>query len=333
MAFLYAFNPFSGRLDVVQDLTGYLTAETDPLSIHKNGDSTTSAEIPFAVGLSTVYVSSSTALDLFLYGKTGRKVVVGTDNTSNHSLAAINDLLVGGKFEVHSDSYFDYDAYWATTKRAYFRSANNYLYSNAVDELTLYAPTLTTIGAAGDTKLGDSTLRVVHPQTNERIDLGKSSHQFNDIRGKTIYSNGTQVNYPLTVYAAGTAYSLTNTAALLDFGTTDPSLTLGKAGTYLLMAKARIDYNASTFAAVRTVTLKLRRTNNTAADVTNATTSFKVPIMTTLTYTAGIMELPAVIYTTTATTDIIQLFGSIDTVPTAGSIQAVEASIIAIRLY
>ena len=140
------------------------------------------------------------------------------------------------------------------------------------------------------------------------------------------------VNSSLSVYAVGTAYQFTNTAALLDFGTTDPSLTLSEPGTYLLIGTVRVDYNAATFAAVRDVILKLRRTNNTAADITNATTTFKTEIITTLTFTAFDGQLPPVIYTTTRNNDIIQLFGSIDTVPTAGSLDAVEASILAIKI-
>lgn len=148
-----------------------------------------------------------------------------------------------------------------------------------------------------------------------------------------IRSNGTRVNHNLTVYATGTVYVLTADSLLLDFGTTDPSLTINAAGTYLISSRVRIDYNAATFAASRTVALKLRRTNNTAADLTSAATSAKTDIITTLTYTMGIYNLPNVIYTTTNTDDIIQLFGSIDVVPTAGSIDAVEADIQAVRLY
>ena len=140
------------------------------------------------------------------------------------------------------------------------------------------------------------------------------------------------VNSSLAVYASGTVYSLTNTQALLNFGTTDPSLTITEPGTYLLLSAARIDYNAATFAAVRTVTLKLRRTNNTAADVANATTAFLTQIITTLTFTAFDGPLPPVIYTTPRNNDIIQMFGAVDTVPSAGSIDAVEADIIAIKI-
>lgn len=137
----------------------------------------------------------------------------------------------------------------------------------------------------------------------------------------------------ITAYAAGTVYTITNTQALLDFGTTDPSITLTKPGTYLLIGRANFENVAATFVANRTVTCKLRRTNNTAADVTGATTSFGTGVITTLSSTCGIVETPPVLYSTALTTDIIQLFGAIDTVASAGSTTCTEACIVAIRLY
>lgn len=138
---------------------------------------------------------------------------------------------------------------------------------------------------------------------------------------------------PLTVYAAGTAYQFTNTAALLNFGTTDPSLTLTSAGVYLLLARVRVDYTGATFAAVRTVTLKIRRTNNTAADIANSTIQAQTEIITTLTYTLGVIDLPPIVYTTTNNNDVLEIWGDVDTVPTAGSLDAVEASLVAVKIF
>lgn len=135
------------------------------------------------------------------------------------------------------------------------------------------------------------------------------------------------------VYASGTAYSLTNTSTALDFGTTDPSITLTQPGTYIIFSRANLKYTGATFAASRTVTLKLSRTNNTAADVTNATATFLTDIITTLTYTAGIIQLPPVLYTTTNDSDIITIKGDVSVAPTAGSLDVTAAEIIAIRLF
>jgi hypothetical protein len=137
----------------------------------------------------------------------------------------------------------------------------------------------------------------------------------------------------LTVYASGTSYQLTATPAQVVFGTTSPSLTITSSGVWLLLARARVDYTGSTFAAVRTGALKLRRTNNTAADIASATAGFLTDIITTLTYTLVEFDLPPVVYTTTNATDIIQLYGSISVIPTAGSIDISEAAIVAVKLY
>lgn len=136
----------------------------------------------------------------------------------------------------------------------------------------------------------------------------------------------------LGTVAAGTAYSLTNTAGLLTFGTTSPTVTVSVAGTYMLFAQVKLDYVGATFAGNQTVTLKIRRTNNTAADVTDSTQTFVVPIITALTYTAGVIDLPPVTYTTALTSDILQVWGSIGTAPAAGSVDATAAVIRALRI-
>lgn len=136
----------------------------------------------------------------------------------------------------------------------------------------------------------------------------------------------------LSVFASGTVYSLTNTQAALTFGTTSPSLSLTAAGTYLILARVKLDYNGATFAAVRNATLKLRRTNNTPADLTNGSTTIKTQIITTLTYTFGDIMWTPDFYVTANANDTIAIFGALDVVPTAGSLDAVEAQIMAIRL-
>lgn len=140
-------------------------------------------------------------------------------------------------------------------------------------------------------------------------------------------------NYPLSVYAAGTAYSLTGTAAAMTFGTTNPVLVLDKAGTYKIEGRAYAQYNGATYASNQTATVKLRRTNNTAADIANATTTAKLRVITTITDTVGVMPLPPVTYTTTNTNDSITLFGSVSSTPAAGSVDISEASIFATLLY
>lgn len=135
------------------------------------------------------------------------------------------------------------------------------------------------------------------------------------------------------VYAAGTAYQVTNSSAAVDFGTTDPSLTLNAPGTWLIMSRATLKYNAATFAANRTITLKLRRTNNTAADVTGASTAVPTRVTDTVTDLFGPLVIPPVLYSTDNAGDIIAMYIGASAAPSAGSLDVTEAEIIAIRLY
>ncbi len=154
---------------------------------------------------------------------------------------------------------------------------------------------------------------------------------FNVQGGAAYQLNGVALLNPLSVYAAGTVYTLTATSAGVDFGTTDPILTINAAGTYKIKGRVKVALNGATFAANRTLTVKLRRTNNTAADVASSSTTWIVPIVTTLTNTLAVIELPEVFYTTAVGTDTIQIFADISVLPSAGSISIDEASITAIR--
>lgn len=150
--------------------------------------------------------------------------------------------------------------------------------------------------------------------------------------GAAYQLNGVALHNPLSVYAAGSVYTLTATSAAVDFGTTDPIITVNAAGTYAIRARIKVALNASTFAANQTLTVKLRRTNNTAADVANSSTTWVVPIVTAQTNTLATIILPEVLYTTALATDTIQLFADISVVPSAGTISIDAASIVAVRL-
>lgn len=157
--------------------------------------------------------------------------------------------------------------------------------------------------------------------------------EFNTAEEGVLRDLAASANHVFTSYAAGTAYQLTNGAAQIAFGTTSPAITITKAGTYLMLARAKVDYNAATFVAARTATLKLRRTNNTAADVAGSTTTFTTQIITALSFTADSVVLPPVLYTTANADDVIQMHGLINAVPSAGSIDVSAAEIVAVRLY
>src|SRR6185369_1987982 len=140
--------------------------------------------------------------------------------------------------------------------------------------------------ASNNTVLNALTGKVINLQINEVTKAALSASALTLSSGVALnLSDGSDKNYEKAIAAAGTAYSLTNTPAALDFGTTDPSLVIDKAGTYLLLARYNLKYNGATFAAARAVTMKLRRTNNTPADLTGGSTVLTTDIVTTKTFT------------------------------------------------
>lgn len=140
----------------------------------------------------------------------------------------------------------------------------------------------------------------------------------------------------LSAYASGGSYDLDATPQILDFTTTDPELTINEAGTWMILARARVDYFFATYAADdNDFHLKLRRTNNTAADLSNGQANFKMRDVTTAYFTAGVVNLPPVFYTTTNVDDNIELWGWLDTLPDndpLGVIRVYEAEIVAIKI-
>lgn len=137
---------------------------------------------------------------------------------------------------------------------------------------------------------------------------------------------------PITVYGSGTAYALTATAAAVNLGTTDPVIVLNKAGKYKISARLQIRLNGATFASSREVISKLRRTNNTAADITSGTTTIPTGITTTQTGLLAIVTIPDVVYETALENDSVTIFSSVAVLPSAGTIEVTEASIFAQRI-
>jgi hypothetical protein len=136
----------------------------------------------------------------------------------------------------------------------------------------------------------------------------------------------------LATYASGAAYSLTAVPALLGFGGTTPIVVLSSRGVWRITATCRLNYNAATFAANQLVTLKLRRTNHTAADLANGSAALTTRVIAAVTDNAGILHI-SVLYETENDDDQIEFWGSIDVVPGAGSIDAIAAKVVAERFF
>lgn len=144
-------------------------------------------------------------------------------------------------------------------------------------------------------------------------------------------SDGLTTANQKSAFGTGTVYTVTNAAAAIVQGTTSPTITIDSAGTYLIMARARFEMVGATFIASRLLTLKLNRTNNSPADLPNATVLYNTPTATTLTDTLTELTLQT-IYTTANSDDVVVLSTLIGTVPSAGSLTVNECSLIAIRL-
>jgi hypothetical protein len=150
--------------------------------------------------------------------------------------------------------------------------------------------------------------------------------------GASVTPTGVQGSAGFTVLATqsaatGGSQAVTATPAQALAST----LTLvGSAGkTYLLRARLRLDYVGATFAANQTVTLTIRRTNNTAANL--ASTTLQTAVVTTVTYGFGEITCD-VPYSTAGVSDVIQPFISLSVIPSAGSFNVVEASLTALEL-
>jgi hypothetical protein len=142
-----------------------------------------------------------------------------------------------------------------------------------------------------------------------------------------------QVNYPLAVYGAGTAYALTATAAAVTFGTTSPAQVLDQAGTWLVFAQVQLALDGATISG-ETATIKVRRTNHTAADVSQVV-ALALPAATLLSQTYGIFPLPPFVYTTANTDDSLKIYAQVSAGLGAGTLDATAAgtSLVAVRLY
>lgn len=120
-----------------------------------------------------------------------------------------------------------------------FRASTNFLHSNAAGELTLEAPTLVTVGVAGDIILGDGTLRTIYPQTASKMDLGKAANPFNSL----VLKQGTIGNAVLTVGSVATnddpiQITYQNRVATTDATvTTIHTFTVPTSTTYMIEAK------------------------------------------------------------------------------------------------
>ena len=154
---------------------------------------------------------------------------------------------------------------------------------------------------------------------------------FDEANNRVASGSKLQPAYVVYGHGTGTAYTLTATPAEVDRGTVDSAIVLAQAGTYKIRGRATISYNAATYGTAQTINLKLRRTNNTAADLTSS--PINMPAFQLTAFSGGIeISTPEVTYSTANTNDRIALFASVSALPSAGTLTVVADSIAAERI-
>ncbi|CAB4177959.1 hypothetical protein UFOVP1007_7 [uncultured Caudovirales phage] len=179
------------------------------------------------------------------------------------------------------------------------------------------------------TALSNSAFRTVTEIYRGDIEAARTATVTND---NDLDINGAPLGKTVTAYGVGTVYTFTNTATAVTFGTTNPSIVLDAAGTYLVSAQVHLAYAGATVVA-ETATLKVRRTNNTAADL-SVVPVIDLPVSTTLTNSYGTVSIPPFVYTTTAVDDAVTIFANVSAALGAGTITAtaIGTSLVAVRL-
>lgn len=131
------------------------------------------------------------------------------------------------------------------------------------------------------------------------------------------------------VYASGSPYVLTETPALAAFGTQSPQLTLVRRVFHTLSARAVIDLSGCTIVSPIDITLKLRRTSGTPADIASCTTTLRVGIVGTSGTGVQDMEItiPQKSHRPSLANEVVQLWASVSALPASGEIRISEASV------
>lgn len=163
-------------------------------------------------------------------------------------------------------------------------------------------------------------------------DALKVTYSSNSVSSLNISSFNVLGTGPSLYSPVGAGYTFTATTNTITVAGSSVTVTLTAAGTYLLFGEANLVYNAATFAANQFITLAIYRQNNTPGVVPNAFIQGRTRIITTITDEAGYYEIPVVVYTTANTTDVLSFHGSVSVIPSAGSLQASRASLLAVRI-
>lgn len=188
----------------------------------------------------------------------------------------------------------------------------------------------TTITAAGGVTINAPGGLLTMAGQNSMIGLVKTATNTWQLTGQVSANAATG-----QTVAAGTSYTLTASPADVIFGTTSPiTPALGATGTYLVTATIQTSLSGATYASAAQVNYNLRRTNNTAADISGTTFgAILTPVaITTITEIANTITI-SYLYTTANTTDTIGIRGVVSATPSAGAVTCSNATINAVWLH
>ncbi len=192
--------------------------------------------------------------------------------------------------------------------------------------------TLAAYGSAGNVVTGEAAYNYT-AATNTlvvgAVTLGAGGET--STMGQLQTSDGKQLNQVIQTIASGTAYTLTASYATVDFGTTDPVIIIDSPGTYMLRVTIQTSLVSAT-TTTQTVSYKLRRTNNTAADVAGSTFADPLPIATATTM-LGPTTTIICSYTTSNSDDSITIQGALSAAVGGTSATTSAVTIAATRLY
>lgn len=130
---------------------------------------------------------------------------------------------------------------------------------------------------------------------------------------------------PLISTVTGLAQSVTASAVQVA----GSDVTMPAAGNWLVSGNVAITITGATFAASRTVTVKVR---NTTQGVDVVTTTFQTGIITTATSADQIVVIPPVNYSGGSVNDHLQVFVSISVINSAGTYAVASATLCAVPL-
>lgn len=174
----------------------------------------------------------------------------------------------------------------------------------------------------------------VIPDKNGIYDLGSPSQQFRNLYiSGTIFGGVGGLVGAISGNGSGTVYTFTATLAPLIFGTTNPSLVITTPGTWLIHATVQLSFSGATFASSQNVTLEIFRTNNTPGVIPGSLITIPTGVVTVDTGLLGVIPLPSIIYATANNNDALTIYGNVSVLPSAGTLIAASANIIAQFLH